>query len=204
VRNREQRRHQLLASLEAQLVAVIKALKLHAEEDTRCRNQRAEPGAIGEPGGSPERTADVAFKLTSSDFADGGQMPSDLTCDGADRAPRLAWSGAPADTAEFALIMDDPDARGFVHWVVVGIPGSASSLEAKLPAGARAGRTDFGRTGYGGPCPPSGTHRYVTTLYALSEPLGLTGTVSALDVRRATHGETLATAMLTGTYRRQR
>ncbi len=146
----------------------------------------------------------MAFKLTSSDFAEGGLIPAELTCDGANRAPRLAWSGAPADAAEFALIMDDPDARGFVHWVVVGILGKATALGATLPAGARAGRTDFGKAGYGGPCPPSGTHRYVTTLYALSEPLGLSGSLNALDVRRAAQGVTLATATLAGHYSRGR
>ena len=145
----------------------------------------------------------MAFRLTSSAFADGAAIPSDYTCDGADLRPPLAWSGAPPETAEFALVMDDPDARGFVHWVVVGIPADATSLGERLPAGAHEGRTDFGRVGYGGPCPPSGTHRYVTMLYALSEPLGLSGSVSALDVRRAAQGETLATAVLTGTYRRR-
>jgi Raf kinase inhibitor-like YbhB/YbcL family protein len=104
---------------------------------------------------------------------------------------------------EFALIMDDPDARGFVHWVVVGIPGSASSMGETLPAGARAGMTDFGVTGYGGPCPPSGSHRYVTTLYALLSALGVSTSPSAAEVRAAAAGKTLATAVLTGTYRRR-
>ena len=142
----------------------------------------------------------MTFRLTSTAFAQGGQIPSEYTCDGAGRRPPMSWSGAPADTAELALIMDDPDARGFVHWVVTGIPASTTELGDALPPGALEGRTDFGRTGYGGPCPPSGTHRYVTTLYALSEPLGLTGTLNALDVRRAARGITLGTAVLTGVY----
>lgn len=146
----------------------------------------------------------MAFRLTSSAFADGTAIPVDYTCDGADLQLPLAWADAPAGTVEFALIMDDPDAHGFVHWVVIGIPAGATSLGASWPASVREGRTDFGRPGYGGPCPPSGTHRYVTTLYALSAPLGIGGTVSAADVRRAAEGKTLATAVLTGTYRRQR
>lgn len=145
----------------------------------------------------------MSFRLTSSDFAEGGQIPSELTCDGPDRAPSLVWNGAPEGTVELALIMDDPDARGFVHWVVVAIPGSASSLGESLPGGARAGRTDFGRTGYGGPCPPSGTHRYVTTLYALSAPLAVSDAPSAAEVRAAAAGKTLATAVLSATYRRR-
>ena len=145
----------------------------------------------------------MAFELTSTAFAEGGQIPSDYTCDGGDSPPPLAWSGAPAGTAEFALVMDDPDARGFVHWVVVDISADATALGASLPTGAREGRTDFGRTGYGGPCPPSGSHRYVTTLYALSASLGLSGSASAADVRRAAEGKTLATAVLTGMYQRR-
>jgi Raf kinase inhibitor-like YbhB/YbcL family protein len=100
--------------------------------------------------------------------------------------------------------MDDPDARGFVHWVVVGIPPTASGLEnGSLPAGALEGQTGFG-VGYGGPCPPSGTHRYEFTLYALSSPLGAGDSPTAADVRAAAAGKTLAEAQFTGTYARQR
>jgi Raf kinase inhibitor-like YbhB/YbcL family protein len=141
----------------------------------------------------------MTFQLTSADFADGGPIPTDLTCDGADRAPQLSWSGAPDGTAEYALVFDDPDARGFVHWVVVDIPGSATGLSGSLPAAARAGRNDFRGTGYSGPCPPA-QHTYVLTLYALSAPLRLTGEVTAGAVRRAAAGVTLATATLRGTY----
>src|SRR3990172_6243589 len=165
---------------------MIEALALHAEED------------------SAERTDEMAFRLTSSAFADGTAIPADYTCDGADLQLPLEWADPPAGTVEFALIMDDPDAHGFVHWVVIGIPASSTSLGASWPASVREGRTDFGRPGYGGPCPPSGTHRYVTTLYALAAPLGLSGTVSAAEVRRVAQGLTLATAVLTGTYRRAR
>jgi Raf kinase inhibitor-like YbhB/YbcL family protein len=147
----------------------------------------------------------MPFELTSNAFTDGGEIPADNTCDGADRPIPLAWTGAPSGTAEFALVMDDPDARGFVHWVVLGIPMDAVALDGEsLPGGAREGRNDFGRTGYGGPCPPSGTHRYELTMYALGTSLGLSGTPSAADVRSAAVGKTLAQAKLTGTYKRRR
>jgi Raf kinase inhibitor-like YbhB/YbcL family protein len=147
----------------------------------------------------------MPFQLTSTAFAEGADIPSEHTCDGANRPIPLEWTGAPDGTAEFALVMDDPDARGFVHWVVVGIPGSATGLEGgSLPAGAREGRGDFGRAGYGGPCPPSGSHRYQFTLYALSSPLGLSGTPTAAEVRTAAADKTLAETHLNGLYTRQR
>ena len=146
----------------------------------------------------------MAFTLTSQAFSEGGAIPSEHSCDGGDKPIPLAWSGVPDGTAELALIMDDPDARGFVHWVVVGIPASASGLDnGNLPAGASEGRTGFG-VGYGGPCPPSGTHHYSFTLYALSEPLGGSGDPSADEVRAAAAGKTLAQAHLSGTYARER
>src|SRR5919206_366903 len=82
----------------------------------------------------------MTFTLTSTDFADGGQIPTELTCDGADRMPNLAWSGVPDETEEFALILDDPDANGFVHWVVAGISGPTLEISGEPPAGAREGR----------------------------------------------------------------
>jgi Raf kinase inhibitor-like YbhB/YbcL family protein len=145
----------------------------------------------------------MAFTITSSAFTDGGPIPTEYTCDGANKPTPLAWSGVPADTAELALVMDDPDARGFVHWVVVGIPSNASAMggDAPLPAGAREGRRSGG-LGYTGPCPPSGTHHYVFTLYALSAPLSVLSAPTADEVRQAASGATRATATITGTYRR--
>ena len=143
----------------------------------------------------------MTLRLTSSAFQDGGSIPAEHTCDGGDLAIPLTWTDAPPATVEFAVVMDDPDARGFVHWVVFGIPGDNAVLQGGgLPPGAGEGRTDFGRAGYGGPCPPSGTHRYQLTLYALREPLGLTGTPTAAEVRSAAEGKTIETARLTGTY----
>jgi Raf kinase inhibitor-like YbhB/YbcL family protein len=145
------------------------------------------------------------FSLTSPAFAEGGQIPTEHGCDGGDSPIPLRWSGTPDGTSELALVMDDPDARGFVHWVVTGIPASVSELGAGgLPAGAREGQNDFGRAGYGGPCPPSGSHRYVLTLYALSAPLELAGSPSAEDVRAAAREGAVAEARLAGSYQRQR
>ncbi|GIW19724.1 MAG: hypothetical protein KatS3mg065_0020 [Chloroflexota bacterium] len=147
-----------------------------------------------------------AFRLTSSAFGDGEPIPREYTCEGADVSPPLAWSDAPKGTAALVLIVDDPDARGFIHWVVVDIPGApGGSLPrgvSRTPAAPQEGRNDFGRVGWGGPCPPSGRHRYVFTLSALSAPLRLPGTPDAATVRRAMEGRVLGVARLTGTYRR--
>jgi Raf kinase inhibitor-like YbhB/YbcL family protein len=146
----------------------------------------------------------MAFNLSSPAFTEGGPIPKDYTCDGAGQTLPVAWSGVPEGTAELALIMDDPDARGFVHWVVVGIPPTAMGIEGDgtLPAGARLGMTGFRKAAYGGPCPPSGSHRYQLTLYALSSPLSLGPTPTADEVRQASSSHTLATATLNGSYRR--
>jgi len=160
----------------------------------------------GGPAGTSEgRTADVPFNVTAADFQEGAEIPAEHTCDAGDAPISLAWSGAPEGTAELALIMADPDAGGFVHWVVVGIPADATGLAGgQLPSAASAGQTGFGRPGYGGPCPPSGTHRYEFTLYALSAPLGAGAAPTAAQVRSAAADKTLATALLTGRYTRQR
>lgn len=153
-------------------------------------------------------TTPAPFTLTSAAFAAGGAIPRRQTCDGADVSPPLAWNFAPAATQAYALVVDDPDAPGglWIHWVVYDLPASATSLpEAVPPSGSGApkqGLNDFRRVGWGGPCPPSGTHRYVFTLYALSAPLGLSGTPSAAQVRAAAKEKTLAVTTLIGTYRR--
>ncbi len=145
----------------------------------------------------------MSLELTSPAFSAGADIPARHTCDGENVPVPLSWSVVPDETAELALVMDDPDARGFVHWVVVGIPPTADGLtEAGLPGGAREGRHDFGGVGYSGPCPPSGTHRYVVTLYALSRPLNVSATPTADEVRRAAADATLAEARLEGNYSR--
>jgi hypothetical protein len=145
--------------------------------------------------------------LTSPSFDEGGAIPNRHTCDGTDVSPALDWEGAPQGTVSFALILDDPDARGFIHWVVYNIPGgSTGSLrEGMHPNDSPLqGRNDFGKTGYGGPCPPSGTHHYRFTLWALSARLNLSDKPSAAEVRTALTIRTLAQATLTGTYVRQK
>lgn len=147
----------------------------------------------------------MSFSLTSPAFAEGGDIPRDNSCDGADSPIPLEWSDEPAGTSELALIMDDPDARGFIHWVLAGIPAGVGRLDgSSLPSSVVQGANSAGGTGYTGPCPPSGSHRYVLTLIALSSPLGVTGSPSAEEVRSAASTKTLGEARLTGRYTRSR
>lgn len=144
--------------------------------------------------------------LTSPEFGEAGAIPRRFTCDAADVSPPLSWSGAPEGTITLALVMDDPDAGGFVHWVVYNIDVSATgSLPAgwsATPEAAPQGVNSFGKVGYGGPCPPSGTHRYAFRLLALDQVLELAAGPKAQAVLDAAAGHTLAEATLTGTYRR--
>jgi Raf kinase inhibitor-like YbhB/YbcL family protein len=142
------------------------------------------------------------FVLTSPSFAEGGDIPAKFTCDGESLSPALSWEGAPEETAAYALIVDDPDGGGYVHWVVYDLPGGTSG---SLPEGVTAefpsqGLASFEKPWYGGPCPPTGKHRYVFTLYALAAPLGLSGTPTADEVRAAVKFKHLATATLRGLY----
>jgi len=151
------------------------------------------------------------MQLTSSAFADGGTIPRRHTCDGDDVSPPLAWSGVPDDAISLALIADDPDApRGtWVHWVLYNLPAAVTSLPEALPAderlpnGALQGRNDFRRTGYGGPCPPSGTHRYFFKLYALDTMLDLAPGATKQELLQAMDGHVLAEAQLMGRYARR-
>ena len=154
--------------------------------------------------------AAMSLILTSAAFQDGGPIPARYTCEGKDLAPPLAWTDPPAATKSFALISDDPDAPGgtWVHWVAYNLPAGARSLPEGVPAqaqladGTRQGITDFGRLGYGGPCPPSGTHRYYFTLYALDALLTPIPGARKADLERLMKGHILAEARLMGTYRR--
>ena len=152
------------------------------------------------------------MELTSSAFEDGGLIPPLYTCDDQNISPPLAWEGAPAGTQSFALICDDPDAPGstWVHWVMYNIPPDARSLAASVPAdaalpdGTQQGQNSWPWTGYGGPCPPSGTHRYIFNLYALDVTLGLEpGTTGKEALLEAVEGHVLAEITLTGLYERQ-
>ena len=153
----------------------------------------------------------MSLKLTSTAFQPGGTIPKKFTCDGPDVSPALAWSEAPAGTKSFALIMDDPDAPvgTWVHWVLYDLPAGMHELaegvtkQEELPDGARQGRNDFRRIGYGGPCPPAGpAHRYFFKLYALDQKLGLKAGATKADVEKAMKGHILAQGELMGRYGR--
>ncbi len=156
----------------------------------------------------------MTITLTSAAFRHNGEIPRTHTCDGADTSPDLAWSGLPAGTRSLALIVDDPDAPDpkapkmtWVHWVLYNIPPEAAGLAAAvrssdLPAGTREGVNDWKRTGYGGPCPPIGRHRYFHKLYALDAVLPDLGKPAKAALEKAMKGHVLAEAQLVGTYQR--
>jgi Raf kinase inhibitor-like YbhB/YbcL family protein len=149
--------------------------------------------------------------ITSSAFRSGQPIPVKYTCEGEDVSPPLQWSDLPAGVNRLSLICDDPDAPAgtWVHWVVYDLPLTRGELTEKvptsqtLPDGAKQGRNDFKRVGYGGPCPPpGGPHRYYFKLYALDTDLGLRSGATKRDLLRAMEGHILAEAQLMGTYQR--
>ncbi len=146
------------------------------------------------------------FTLTSSALGEGEAIPRQFTCDGANDSPAISWSGAPEETKSLVLAVTDPDARGFVHWLAYNVAGKPSGeLPAAIQASAQVpaqGTNDFGKRGYGGPCPPSGTHHYRFTLSALDTVLELPGTPRLHDLKAAMAGHILAEATLTGSYHR--
>ncbi|MBX3026004.1 YbhB/YbcL family Raf kinase inhibitor-like protein [bacterium] len=155
-----------------------------------------------------------AFAITSPAFAPGQSIPVLHTCQGADVSPPLHWAAPPAGTRSLALIVDDPDAPDpaaprmvFAHWLLYNLPPQAGALPAgvqpeALPAGARQGRNDFRRIGYGGPCPPIGRHRYFFKLVALDAVLPDLGAPTKTQLEEAMQGHVLATAELVGTYQK--
>ena len=151
------------------------------------------------------------ISLTSSAFGNGGPIPPRYTCDGEGPSPPLAWDAPPSGTCSFALIVDDPDApRGtFTHWVLFNLPADVRSLPEDVPGderladGSIQGRNDFPGTGWGGPCPPSGTHRYRFFLYALDSMLDLPPGASKQQLLDVMEGGVLAEGRLMGTYSRQ-
>lgn len=153
----------------------------------------------------------MALNLRSPAFAEGGDIPRKFTCDGPDVSPELVWDEGPAGTQSYSLIMDDPDAPAgtWVHWVYYNIPSSARGVPENVPkvaevkGGGTQGRNDFGRVGYGGPCPPRGpAHRYFFKLYALNGKLALKPGATKAEVEKAMKGHILAEAQLMGRYRR--
>ncbi len=157
------------------------------------------------------KEATVSLQLTSPAFAAQGEIPKHYTCEGEDVSPPLAWSGAPAGTRSFALVVDDPDAPmgTWVHWVLYDLPDTTTALPGAvtaqtLPPGAREGTNSWNRTGYGGPCPPSGRHRYFHKLHALDIVLPDLDRPTRAALEKAMAGHVLAQAELVGTYQRSR
>jgi Raf kinase inhibitor-like YbhB/YbcL family protein len=155
----------------------------------------------------------MALTLTTPAFGNGQEIPSQYTCEGVDDSPEVRWSGAPANTKSFALIVDDPDAPDpkapkmtWVHWVVYDLPASTSSLPEKTkqaPAGAHDGLNDWKKAGWNGPCPPIGRHRYYFKLYALDAVLGDRGRITKAQLEQAMAGHILEQAETMGTYHKK-
>ena len=178
----------------------------------------------GEP--DPEDPGRQTIAIKSAAFAEGAMIPREYTCDGAGGSPPLEWSGVPAAALRLVLICEDPDAPmgTFTHWVVVNLAPEVKALYASVPAEGyvpaasmvaaakpstysitRQGKNDFGKIGYGGPCPPSGTHRYVFRIYALDAPLATVGeSPTRAEVIEAIKGHILAEGRLTGKYARSK
>jgi Raf kinase inhibitor-like YbhB/YbcL family protein len=154
--------------------------------------------------------------LTSAAFVAGGVIPALFTCEGRDVSPALAWTGVPGQAKSLALIVDDPDAPDpkapkmtWVHWVLYNLPPSSQGLPeavapASLPPGTRQGTNDWKRTGYGGPCPPIGRHRYFHKLYALDTVLPDLGPATKAELEVAMKGHVVAQAELMGTYQKRK
>ena len=158
----------------------------------------------------------MTLTITSTAFAPDGAIPALYTCEGRDISPPLAWHGVPPDAKSLALIVDDPDAPDpaapkttWVHWVLYDVPVTADGLaegvnSAGLPPGTREGINDFGRTAWGGPCPPIGRHRYFFKLFALDTALPGLPRPNKAALEKAMQGHVLAQATLMGTYKKSR
>ncbi len=156
----------------------------------------------------------MALVITSPAFMNGGSIPARYTCDAADLSPELRWAGEPPKAKSFSLIVDDPDAPDprapqttWVHWVVYDIPADVHALPEDaathgLPSGSKQGLNDWKRTGYGGPCPPIGRHRYFFKLYALDAALPDLGHPTKAQLLNAMQGHVLEEAQLIGTYQK--
>jgi Raf kinase inhibitor-like YbhB/YbcL family protein len=152
----------------------------------------------------------MGFTLTSTAFKEGQSIPRQHTCDGVNVSPALEWSGAPPSAKTFAIICADPDAPSgtWVHWVLYNLPSDRIGLVENVPATEKVpgdglqGTNDFQKIGYGGPCPPSGTHHYFFKLYALDAELALKAGATKAEVLKAMEGHIVGQTQLMGTYRR--
>ena len=173
-----------------------------------CAKQPAAPNTNPTGTATPQTAAPV-FKLMSSAFKEGERIPRAYTCDGVNVSPPLEWSGMPKTAQTLAIIADDPDAPGgtWVHWVLYNLSAENMGFVENLPqdenlkAGGFQGKNDFEKIGYGGPCPPSGTHRYYFKIYAIDMDLPLKAGATKADVEKAMAGHVVAQAQLMGTYR---
>lgn len=191
------------------LLAVISGCV--AEEKERAAPT---PSPASTPNAIEKNTEEVTtmqnISISSRAFQAGGAIPPEYTCDGSNVSPALSWRGIPSTAKSIALIMDDPDAPmgTFVHWVLFNIPPDTTELPEGVPKnktlddGSSQGMTDFGRVGYGGPCPPGGTHRYFFRLYALDTMLNLQPGASRKQLDDAMKGHILAAGELMGNYKR--
>jgi Raf kinase inhibitor-like YbhB/YbcL family protein len=147
----------------------------------------------------PTSTTGQTLEVHSSAFADGGEIPADYSCQGsADAPPPLSWSGAPDTAKQLAIVVQDPDARGFVHWLVTGIPPATTQVDGPLPAGAVEGKSGAGSAGWTPVCPPKGRHHYRFAVYALDAPVD----ADADDVLGFIGEHAIASGTLTGTFER--
>jgi len=148
----------------------------------------------------------AGMKITSSAFQEGGNIPSKFTCDGSDTSPPLQITGVPSEAKSLVLIADDPDAPGglFIHWLVWNIPPQTNSIEeGSAPKGVQ-GTNDFGKSGYRGPCPPPGTHRYSFKIFALDRELDSRPGAKRSQVDAAMKGHVIAQGELVGRYARRK
>jgi hypothetical protein len=171
-----------------------------------CWCKKSTAGGSQEEGGK-----EMGIKISSAVFENNGLIPVKYTCDGDDISPPLRWEAVPAGAKSIAVICDDPDAPmgTFVHWVLFNLPADTRELAEKIPAdktlanGAKQGTSDFGSIGYGGPCPPSGTHRYFFKIYALDKEVDLPAGANKRQLVKAMEGHILDEGQVIGKYKRQ-
>lgn len=187
-------------------ISVIVVLPLFLLLFLSCAGRQRQ---IAQPANTPKQDK-AEIKLTSAAFKDGEAIPRAYTCDGINISPPLEWSGVPRTAKTIAIVCDDPDAPGgtWVHWVLYNLPADNIGLVENLPAtetlkaGGFQGKNDFGKIGYGGPCPPSGTHRYFFKIYALDSELPLEASATKVELMKAMEGHIVVQGQLMGMYRR--
>jgi Raf kinase inhibitor-like YbhB/YbcL family protein len=170
------------------------------------------PSSVGDPAPTPAvdppgtTSEPAAMTFQTLPFQQGARIPTEFTCDGANQSPPLSWTGSSADAKSWILILDDPDAPGgtFTHWMLYDIPIATTQLPRSSSGIGTPGKNDFGKIGYGGPCPPHGSnHRYYFKLYAVNVPtLGLPQGATRTQLEKAMAGHQVATTSLMGTYGR--